>query len=205
MNIASMEVKKPSKKRAFKVVKLLERSEFVDGAHKKLLAELYKYFIPPKPAKPKTAEQWVSKAVAVNDVRYYLKYTKVENGQIIGTDGNRIHIAPTELPDGAYDSALTLIDPHHAGVFPKNWKALTDISRHNSAKFEDLTLETYEKNTLWGYKLSTLDTHIARFDKKLMDQALSYLDNPTVYYTGVNDRIVMIDGLKTAVLMPINV
>ena len=44
-------------------------------------------------------------AVGVKDVRPYLHHVVVRGGLMYGSDGERAHRAPTELPDGRYDPA----------------------------------------------------------------------------------------------------
>lgn len=68
-------------------------------------APLYRYFLPPTPRAPKTAFDWVAKAVAKSDLRYELQFVWVENSRIVATDGHRLHIAPNEngLEPGYYN------------------------------------------------------------------------------------------------------
>lgn len=68
------------------------------------LAKLYSYFLPPLPAKPKTSNDWVQKAVA-------------ENGKLTAIDGHRLHIGPaTGVTDGFYDKQNNRVEVD--GKFP---------------------------------------------------------------------------------------
>ena len=207
-------MKKPSKKRAFEIVQTLKDVKgamIITNEYTKLVEELYQYFIPAPPKTPKTGEQWVSKAVAVKkDIYYnrrYLKYMMVANGLIVGTDGSRMHVAPTDLPDGAYDAALTLIDPEKAGKFPTNWKRLTEITDHSRASLYYLTLEVVEIKGKARYKIirTITNDYIVTVDKELMDQALCWMKNPHIYYKGPKDSIIIRDSHNLAVLMPITI
>lgn len=99
-------VKKPNKATAFAMVKNLAEKP----ADLETLAALYAYFLPPIPKTAKTPEEWIFKAVAKKDVRHYLKYAYSDGKRLIGTDGHRLHFAPTSLPEGYYDSQLNLCD-----------------------------------------------------------------------------------------------
>lgn len=87
---------------------------------------LINYFAPSVPKKPKDAFDWVAKAVADDrDVRKYLMFVYVEDGEMVATNGNRMHIAKTSLPNGFYDPRSRLqveVDakyPQYKRVVPK--------------------------------------------------------------------------------------
>ena len=80
------------------------------------------YFAPSLPKSPKSAFQWVAKAVASNDVRKYLEYVNVENKVAVATDGVRLHFATVDMPDGCYCPKTGLsVDP--IGNYP-DWRRI---------------------------------------------------------------------------------
>ena len=106
------------------------------------LATLYSFFMPALPAKPKTAQQWVQKAVAVKDVRYYLNNAHASSGFLRGTDGHRLHIAPIAgLFDGYYDKNGSKIDsddkyPDVQRVIPANDRGRVKVDLSDLTKFD---------------------------------------------------------------------
>ena len=102
------------------------------------LAVLYKQYLPAIPAKPKTAFQWIYKAVAKMDVRHYLNTAYAENSRVIGCDGKRLHVAPSTLATGYYDKAGTEIKedaryPDVNRVIPK--KAVIPVDLDDITKY----------------------------------------------------------------------
>ena len=95
----SDKAEKINKKQAFELIENLKCGEAITADQ---IDSLLLYFAPPIPKKPKTAFDWVARAVAKKDVRYYLEFIRVQNGKMYGTDGHRMHIAQTDLPEGWY-------------------------------------------------------------------------------------------------------
>jgi hypothetical protein len=95
------DIKKLNRKEAFSVVReSLETGEPMPNC---ALEALYKHFAPSKPKNVKEPWQWVAKAVAKNDVRGMLCWLYSDGERLIGCDGHRLHIIPTDLPNGYYD------------------------------------------------------------------------------------------------------
>ena len=97
-------VPKINKAKAFTLVDMLRNgAQLTDDQ----LDQLYVYFSPARATatRVKDAFAWVALAVGVKDVRPYLHHVVVRSGFMHGSDGHRCHRAPTELPDGRYDSA----------------------------------------------------------------------------------------------------
>ena len=59
------------------------------------ISELLRYFAPKAPKTPKTLFDWVSQAVAKQDVRPYLNYVYSDGERIIGCCGHVMLVAPT--------------------------------------------------------------------------------------------------------------
>jgi len=69
------------------------------------LSELVNALAPRKAHKPlDNSLRWVALACATTDARASLQCLHVVNGVAYGCDGNRLHYAPTDRPDGAYDA-----------------------------------------------------------------------------------------------------
>lgn len=183
-------ITKPKKKSVFHLVKSLIKSEAAPTS--KELAELYAFFLPPIPAKPKTPEQWVYKAVPKNDIRYYLNSIHVKDGRMMGTDGHRLHFTKTDLPNGYYDSQLSPLDedakyPDVDRVIPKGLPEMPFPK----------DLEVFDKG-VHCYKING-----AYFNKKYVDDALCGMDNPILHQGNDNlSSILITSGDLEAVIMP---
>lgn len=113
-----------------------------------VIESLYRYFLPATPKKAKTSEQWVAKAVPQKDVRYYLNYLYVKDGLMYGTDGHRIHWAPTDKPNGFY--------------CPQSFNPV-----ELEATYPDVNRVIPEETSLKTYQLKDLDTHSIDAEKPL--------------------------------------
>lgn len=87
------------------------------------LASMYKFFMPANTAKAKTATKWVYKAVAGSkDFRHYISQSYSDGEFLVATDGMRMHVTPTNLPEGFYDVNGNPIS-EDLGTFPQ-WKRI---------------------------------------------------------------------------------
>lgn len=127
--------KKPTKPTVYSLVEDLIVTGLAPTEYQ--LATLYGYFVPALPAKPKTAAQWVQKAVPTKDVRYYLNNANVLAGKLRGTDGHRLHIAPTDLVDGYYDKAGNLVEVD--GKYPDIDRVIPNGPNRIEVKFNSIT------------------------------------------------------------------
>lgn len=93
-------IKRATKKEAFDIVR--DALLTGDAMTSNQLQALLLYFAPPVPARPKTPEQWVAKAVGVKDARTWVNYLQSDGRYLYGTDGHRVHRCATDLPAGAY-------------------------------------------------------------------------------------------------------
>ncbi len=98
-------IKKPTKKGAFKIVQTLVVNQTLTVEQQ---AELYAFFLPGLPAKPKTPDQWVAKAAGKYDVRDYLNYVYSDGSRLMASDGHVLHILNdcNNFSAGYYDSKL---------------------------------------------------------------------------------------------------
>lgn len=136
--------KKPNKADAFDLLAELAQELDPEKGSKvyNILGSLTVYFRPTLPKKPKTAWQWVAKAAAKQDVRYYLNHVYVERDRIIATDGHRLHMASNDdkLPDGFY-CPKTMILQHEPDY----------------AKFPDVDRVLHGDGTKYAGQLDSLD------------------------------------------------
>lgn len=111
MNIQSLAVKmsKPNKKLAQQMVASLYKDAHEED--QKVLASLYNYFMPAMPKIAKTDLEWAFKARETGkDARLYLEFSHSDGENLVGTDGHRVHISPTNLAKGYYDGQGNAID-----------------------------------------------------------------------------------------------
>ena len=202
--------KKVSKSRAMIVIEALAASH-PDKIMQ--LSELYSYFKPTVPFKPKTAEDWVCKAVAKNDVRLYLNRLEVLDGWLIATDGHRLHMCKTTLENGAYDTQLNPIRaiggvqfPNVKKVIPKHELNTTlggcRIVRHlTSAKNEYGT--TVHGN--WVEVKFDDETKICFSTKYWNDATCGFEDDATVKYPDQPGAILIENKKRRCVLMAVKI
>lgn len=203
--------KKPTKKRAMSIV---EKLSFKLGDTDEL-AELYSYFKPATPSKPKSPSDWVFKAMAKNDVRIAITRAEVSDGVIVCTDGHRLHLCTTSLRNGAYDNQLNRIDEDVAGRFP-DWKRVVPDNRNRPGAINLREAKIIEHHTeIPGYKGGTIigdfidvqfgDT-VIRFNNKYWTDAITmFTGKAMVRYATDKDSILISEDDKKAVVMPIKV
>ena len=201
--------KKVTKARAMEIIERLQATTGdVEG-----LSELYSYFKPSAPSKPKTDQQWVSKAMGKNDVRNALNRLQVEDGQMVGCDGHRVHVCTTELPNGAYDNQFNLIDDAYAGKFP-DWRRVIPSDRDRPGKISLESVVIKERHTqIEGYKGKIIKGHfldlmfgevVVRFNGEYWNDATyMFTGKAEVRYSTNNDSILINEDGKRAVVMPI--
>jgi len=187
-------IKKPSKNRAFEIV--LELIELSGAPTGEQLAELYSFFLPGIPKKPKTAEQWVAKARAKNDVRAYLNYVYSDGNRLMASDGSRLHICATKLDAGFYDDALSPISldarfPDVDRIIPKNDGTSVSVEAF-AAGF----------NTMWRLPVYLMPSGDS-ISKKLLDEAV-HGEVVSVLQKGTGSPVRLdFKDFRIAVLMPL--
>lgn len=201
--------KKVTKARAMEIIERLQATTGdVEG-----LSELYSYFKPTTPSKPKTDQQWAAKAIGKNDVRTALNRLQVEDGQMIGCDGSRVHVCNTELPNGAYDNQFNLIDDAYAGKFP-DWKRVIPSDRNRPSKISLESVVIKEHHTqIPGCKFGVIKGNfldlqfndvVIRFNGEYWNDATCmFTGKAEVRYSTNNDSILINEDGKIAVVMPI--
>ena len=170
-------MRKVKKAAAFDHVRdLINQLDLEDGTSAFMLADLYAYFQPATPAKPKSAIHWISKAQGVKDVRYYLNHLYAKGGDLVATDGHRLHITRSStLAEGFYNPQGDAVEvsakyPDYERVIPKGDYVTVshdDVKIINDAKAGDLYQYTYTYSNT---------EYTAHFNKRYVDQALTGLD-----------------------------
>lgn len=195
-------IKRPSKSEAFEIVR--DALLAGDTVTSNQLQALLLYFAPPVPARPKTAEQWVARAVGTRDIRPWVNYLQSDGQYLYGTDGHRMHRCPTDLPVGAYcpktllpvtgtDAAAPSVAVDRMG----GWFSVSHTQTHGaitSADCErDITNDKFQLN------ISQLPDSDVKVQSKYLDQAAP----EWLAVLGPNDRIYGGSEFGDFIIMPI--
>lgn len=177
--IALSHIRKPSRKEAFDLACKAKTHHLSESE----IDSLINYFAPTVPATPKTAFQWVARAVAVNDIRKYLQFVHVSGGVMRATDGRRLHWAPTDLADGYYD-AKTGLPAKCDTRYPEVLRVIPKIERMSEFKGSPVAGNRY----IYKKEVFILTYEGMQFNKKYVDEAIAgtvYLDHEKM--RGSND------------------
>ena len=147
-------IERPNKTTAFDLTVKLASGVELSQVEKCLLVN---YFSPPLAKKPKTAFQWVALAAAKKDVREYLKYVYVtDQGEMVASDGERMHYAPTDIPGGFY-CPKTGLKVNVDLKFPENWQRIAKESRQYHHKPKEVSTCTARNALSKGITWVTYD------------------------------------------------
>lgn len=209
--------KKTSKKKAFEAVEdMVNQLEASGGMTDEMqwdLSRLWAHFMPGKIARPRTAFDWVAKAQAKNDVRYYLRYIKVDEDSIVATDGHRLHIAPNDegLSPGFYGHEKAMLEEAESMQFPNIERAIPDPDAEGrvwlEVKTDELEIET--KATVISGKDVVLNAYQIRegqyVNADYLNAAASMEDGPLSINVGDVNASVLLAGNdgRRAVVMPL--
>ena len=163
------------------------------------MAQLYQYFTLKIPAKPKTVEQWVAKAMPKDDIRYYLNYIYSDGNRIMATDGTRLHLAEIEYPAGYYDQNMNFIHPVDWAQYPDIDRLINNDRPHN-IKFSDLMLFLYAVN---GDQVgSFIFNNDIKINANYLKQSAQYFDNPIVKFSNKDTSVMIKTDGRLAIIMP---
>lgn len=178
---AAVQLKKPNKNDAHSLVLALAKQYGIPADE---IAPLYTYFMPLIPAKAKTPEQWVGKAMGVRDVRYYLNFYYSDGTRLICTDGHRLHLMPTTLAEGFYDKALNAVNTQ--GRYPDVDRVinLSDRTEHIFVK-EDAVVKPHLSPSGFVYEMP----HGGIVDKRYWDEIIG--SESVVTYAESNDNMLV--------------
>lgn len=159
------------------------------------LAQLYKYFMPAMPKKPKNVFQWVALAVSTDKTRPYLHKVYSDGENIVATNGHILHLAPDGRPEGFYCPITEEHLPDYCGAFPNKYKEV--IPEKTDTYILKKELVTLPDSRGVAYK-STVGGFV--YDKKPLDKCLSY-GEPESYSGGKPMRMDFKDD-RVALIMP---
>ena len=178
-----------SKEETFKsLLKIIEKNPDIIDDNLGDFAQLYHYFTPSIPKKPKNVFNWISLAKGKNDVRFYLNYVYCDLENIVASDGHRLHLSNNSLnlDPGYYNEAMHSVEVD--GKFPDYNRLIPDVSKnHIKTSISDLT-QDLDNDT-------KTKTHIMVFDngeikvclnKKYFDDAVAFLDMDVFVSSGDN-------------------
>ena len=171
------------------------------------LAGLYAYFMPTKSKTAKTAFDWVAQAAAVKDCREYLNFVYVTaEGDMVATDGHRLHRAPApaSLLPGYYDprNGDWVHGPDFA-KYPDYARVLADAEKGASTLYLEDPLTVGETDLGHPVYLLRPDGDRAAFQIKYLDAALAGMPTPAARLRDSKCPVVLRDGDRLAVVMPI--
>ena len=200
----AMTGKKPSKRDAQATIRELA-DRYPDAVPD--LAGLYAYFMPTKPKTAKTAFDWVAQAAAVKDCRAHLNWVYVTaEGDMVATDGHRLHRAPApaSLLPGYYDprNGDWVHGPDFA-KYPDYARVLADAEKSASTLYLEDPLTVGETDLGHPVYLLRPDGDRAAFQIKYLDAALAGMPTPAARLRDSKCPVVLRDGDRLAVIMPI--
>ena len=164
------------------------------------LAQLYAYFMPPKPKTPKTAFQWVAMAAGVKDIRYYLNYVYVTAEHLAATDGHRLHRAPNtdNLAPGYYHPITgDFAHPPEYSEYPDTAKVIPSPGESVPFKFTDAKPGESRDGTPCYAIFSVV------MNARYLRDAMAFMPSARIQITGADQAVRLDDGDLLAVIMPL--
>lgn len=182
--------------------------------NEQLLASLYKEYLPTTgKTKAKTFNQWLSKAINNKDVRQYLLHIAVLRGNVIATDGHRLHMVPNvgELSEGYYDANMTRLDDKALGYdvsrFPNYERVIPNVNKDYTGYVINLDdCEVYPHDKKVVYKI-VFDDKVVHLNKRYLDDAVNMNREVELYIKDEVSPVVILNSFEegsVAVVMPIN-
>jgi hypothetical protein len=152
--------KKPNKADAFKA--LLGVIEELGDSHPELctqISRMYKYFEPTTKGKPKNSEQWAAKAMGKGDVRPYLNWLYIDEGNKVASDGHRMHLTANDdgKPTGFYDKRGIKHHSEDYWKFPDCNKLLYNTENWTIVTVDQFTPSIFKGNQVMQCENITLD------------------------------------------------
>jgi hypothetical protein len=204
--------KKPNKAQLWAqyktLVSNLDGNDSITNTDNNVLVDMYNHFQPATPAKPKTPQQWLAKAMAgKGEVRHYLQYIYADGSNLVATDGNRLHIwTVSDVADGYYDKNMQKINED--AKFP-DYKRVLPLRTGNSRRNSLLTkaeLLAGEVKVYSGKEEAINVVGEVWVKKQCLLDALSFWDSSErveINYEGKMDNITISANDCLAVVMPI--
>ncbi len=171
MNIQTHAYNTKRKMPRHKVMEMLEDIySTADDSMRDQLAAAYKAYIPAATKKPKNVFDWVYMARGTEQTRPYLNFVWSDGeGNIVATDGHRLHLARMDLVRGFYDGQCKPVD--YDGTFPDFWRVIPE-DHPQTVDFNGCELVNIGKTIAYKHNGGTLDGGIT-VNKQYIDAANS--------------------------------
>lgn len=134
---------------------------------------LYKYFMPKyKKRKAKSDLEWVAKAAASSDkkeIRRYFAYLYSDGNRICASNGYRLHITETDLPEGYY-CPITFNPVDCDASYPEIDRIIPDNKKTSTYLIEDMDQISIDKKIALGLNNQW-------FQEKYIKEACNNSDN----------------------------
>lgn len=158
--------------------------------------DLLTYFAPAIPAKPKTTFQWVAKACGKKDIRFYLNSVYCD-GNLVATDGRRLHIAYSVEHEHGYFEPRTQIKENISTTFPNYSRIMPKEDYKDLRHVDNLKLKVLNP------KQSIYMLHGFKYDAKYVNDAFSGIVDPELYQTTTGQLLIKCKSVpRAAVIMP---
>ena len=138
---------------------------------------LLNYFAPAVPKNPKTAIEWVAKAVSKDLARESLNHIYVETGVMYGCDGHRVHWADTTLDNGFYDAKTQLPISLYRTKYPDIKRVIDGQKRMDSVcRSEAFAPEDIKKPRIKKLFTDNSETGMKAFQAQYFNDALADIE-----------------------------
>ena len=159
------------------------------------MAMLYSYFMPPMPKRAKSLFEWVAKATKLDDIGPIYRFVYCDGSFIVGTDGHRLHYAPTDGRETGYYHPITGDKVQEDSRFP-DWQRV--IPPADEGKKLDCLLS--DLHAVEHYKMPCLVIEGSKFKRQYVLEALNGEDTLKGYI--VRDALCLeLPGDRRAVIM----
>ena len=193
---ASKHSKRTNKAEAFNVLLDLIEQEKIDDINASIL---YSFFTPALPAKPKSREQWVQKAVGNKDTREYLNFVYSDGNNICATNGHLLHTSQTSLSEGFYDKNMVKVKSSY--TYPDFNSLIDGMKGGDIVSLTGATIVHHAKQD--NYVIPYTSGEYG-YSKQYVDKVLSMGGRYEITRKTENDPIVfMFDDGRIAIIMPI--
>jgi len=193
--LAAQLPKKPNKAECFDLVNLL--IETGEKPTDEVLAILYAFFMPTITS-VKTPFEWLVKARAKKDVRYYLNHVYNDGKRFISTDGHRLHIVKDAREPGWYDDKQRYIHSADWAKYPNVDSIITGLkdTAYDLIDFKTLQVKKIGELTVYDMPDGT------GINIKYLKEALSLSDDYEIKYYPSHQKLQVIhsNGAKAIVM-----
>ena len=161
----ALQYKKIKKEKAQEIIKGIywNYPELAD-----LMAMLYSYFMPAMPKRAVTMFEWVAKATKLNNIGPIFRFIYCDGSFLVGTDGHRLHYAPTDGRETGYYHPITGDKVQEGSHFP-DWQRV--IPPADEGGKVDCALS--DLHVVEHYKTQCLVIEGSKFNRQYVLEALN--------------------------------